>query len=69
MMQVALSSYKIVGLSLIDDNPQFSQICCITDLSQTHSWLASWIAIISEWFEEVADNVCLIDLHDMAVLP
>ena len=34
-----------------------------------HSRLASWIAIIFEWFEEVAISICLTDLHEIAVLP
>jgi len=34
-----------------------------------HSWLASWIAIISKWFEEVAISVCLTDLHEIVILP
>ncbi len=69
VIQAALSSYNIVGLSLIVDKPHFSRMCWITDLSHMHSRLASWIAIISEWFEEVATSVCLTDLHEIAVLP
>ena len=32
-----------------------------------HSRFVSWIAIISEWFEEVATSVFLIDLYEIAV--
>jgi hypothetical protein len=69
VIQATLFSYNIVGLSLIVDKPHFSRMCWITDLSHMHSRLASWIAIIFEWFEEVATSVWLTDLHEIAVLP
>jgi hypothetical protein len=40
----------------------------ITDFSHMHFKLASWIAKISEWFEEVATSVCLTNLYEIAVL-
>ena len=33
-----------------------------------HSLLASWIANIFEWFEDVATIVCFIDHHDTILL-
>ena len=48
VIHAALSSYNTVGLFLIEDNPHDSLMCCIIDLNQTHSLLASCIASISE---------------------
>ena len=44
----ALSSYNIVGLFLIEDNPHDFMMCCIMDLNQTHYRLASCTESISK---------------------
>ena len=68
-IHAALSSYNNVGLFLIEDNPHDFLMYCIMDLNQTHSRLASYMASISGWFEEVATVVCFTDLQDIAVFP
>ena len=68
-IHTTLSSYNIIGLFLIEDNPHDFMMCCIMDLNQTHSRLASCIASISEWLEEVATIVCFTDLQDIVVFP
>ena len=52
-INASLSSYNIVGLFLIEDNPYDFMMCCIIDFNQTHSRLASCMTSISEWLEEV----------------
>ena len=64
----ALSSYRIVG-SVFSLIPLLEQMCRLIDLSHTHSLLASWSAMISAWFEEVATSVCFWERQDMAVPP
>ena len=49
--------------------PLLDRMCLLIDLSQTHSLLVSWRAIISAWFEEVATSVCFWDRHDIAIPP
>ena len=68
-IHTTLSSYNTVGLFLIEDNPHDFLMCCIMDLDQTHSRLASCMTSISEWLEEVATIVCFTDLQDIAVFP
>ena len=62
VIQVALSSYNIVGLFFIEDNPHDFLMYCIMDLNQTHYRLASCMESISEWLEEVDIIVCFTDL-------
>ena len=66
-IHATLSSYNTVGLFLIVDNPLDFLMCCIMDLNQTHSRLASCMTSIFEWLEEVATIVCFTDLHDIAI--
>ena len=40
-IHATLFSYNTVGLFLMEDNPHGSLMCCIMDLNQTHSLLAS----------------------------
>jgi len=68
-MQATLSSKSTVGTLTSYFKPHLSLVKCITDLNHTHSLLASWIAIISAWFEEVATIDCFVDRHDIAVPP
>ena len=68
-IRATLSSYNTVGLFLIKNNSYDFLMCCIMDLDQTHSRLASFMASISEWLEEVATIVCFNDLQDIAVFP
>ena len=60
-IHAALSSYIVVGIFFFKEKPHISWIWWVIDLNQTHSQLASWMAIISAWFEEVATNVCFIE--------
>ena len=53
-MHATLFSKSIVGILTSHFKPHLSLIKCITDLNHTHSLLASWMTIISAWFEEVA---------------
>lgn len=39
-IQVVLSSYSMVGTSLLEVRPQFLQMCWVKFLNQIHSWLA-----------------------------
>ena len=39
----------------------------LADFSHIHSQRASWIASISEWFDDVATIVCFINLYEIAV--
>ena len=66
-IRATLSSYHTVGLFLIEDNPHNFMMCCIMDLNQTHSRLASCMTSIFEWLEEVATIVWFTDLQDIAV--
>ena len=66
-MQVVLSSYSVVGISLLVGRPHVSWICWITDLNQIHSRLASWIAKISVCFEKVATKVYFTEGHEVVV--
>ena len=66
-MQAALSSNICVGISVDNENPQVFWIWWITDLSQMHSRLASWSAMISEWLDDVATKVCFVERHDIVV--
>ena len=68
-IHATLSSYNTVGLFLIEDNPHDFLMCCIMGVNQTHSRLASCMASIFEWLEEVATIVCFTDLQDIAVFP
>ena len=68
-IHAALSSYNIVGLFLIEDNPYDFLMCCIMDLNQTHSQLASCMTSISKWLEEVSTIFCFTDLQDITVFP
>ena len=69
-IHATLSSYNTVGLFLIKDNPHDFLMCCIVDLNQTHSRLASCMVSISEWLEEVATIVFFFtDLQDIVVFP
>ena len=63
-IHATLSSYNIVGLFFIEDNPHDFLMCCIIDLNH-----ASCMASISELLEEVATIVCFTDLQDIAVFP
>jgi hypothetical protein len=38
-------------------------------MNQTHSQLASWIARISTWLDEVAEIVCFTERYEIAVPP
>ena len=66
-MHATLSSKSIVGILTSHFKPHLSLIKCITDLNHTNSLLASWMTIISAWFEEVATIDCFVDRHDIAV--
>ena len=68
-IHTTLSSYNTIGLFLIEDNPHDFLMCYIMDLNQTHSRLASCMASIFEWLEEVATIVCFTDLQDITVFP
>ena len=68
-IHVTLSSYNIVGLLFIENNPHDFLICCIMDFNQTYSRLASCMESISEWLKEVATIVCFTDLQDISVFP
>ena len=68
-IHVALSSYSTVGLPLIDSSPHSSWMCWIIDLNQTHSRPASYRAINSAWFDDVAVSVCFVDRYEIAVPP
>jgi hypothetical protein len=63
-----LSSYKVVGS---DDggNPQLVRMWLDRFLNEIVSLLASYRAINSAWFEEVAVRVCLQLFHEIAVPP
>ena len=66
-MHATLFSNNIVGSLLIEESPNGSWIYWIIDLSHIHSWLASWIVSIFEWFDDVAIIICLTDLHEIAM--
>ena len=68
-IHTSLFSYNTVGLFLIEDNPHDFLMCYITVLNQTHSRLASCMASIFEWLEEVATIVCFTDVQDIVVFP
>lgn len=65
--QVALSSYRIVGVIPTLPIPHELWICCINYLNHTHSCVASYKATISEWFLEVVTIAYLIDLYEIEV--
>ncbi|PRQ32335.1 hypothetical protein RchiOBHm_Chr5g0045231 [Rosa chinensis] len=58
-----------VGSSVVELKPLVPRICVMIALNHTHSRTASCRAMISEWFEEVATRVCLVDLQDIAMFP
>ena len=66
---VVMSSYSIVGRFLLEDKSHAPRMCWVIDLSHTHSWLASCIAKISTWFEEVVIMACFTNYHDIEVPP
>ena len=68
-MYATLSSCKIVGASFSEELPHDLRMCCITLLSQTHFRLASCIARISAWLDEVDEIVCLTERHEIVVPP
>ena len=68
-MHAVLSSNRTVGAILWSISPHDDRIYWIKLLSQKHSQLASWIASISAWLEEVAAIDCFVDLHDIVVPP
>jgi len=64
----ALSSNSTIG-SLLTGNPQVGWMCWVTDLSHTHSRLASWIVMTSAWLEEVAISVYFCERQEIIVAP
>jgi len=55
-MRATLSSNNIVRPSSMVNNSYFSFTCWIIDFNYILYQLASWIIIISEWFDEEVTN-------------
>ena len=65
--QVTLSSNNTMKVSLIKNEWQVRQMCPITNINQTHSWLPSYSIKISKWLEEVATIMYLTDVPEMSI--
>ena len=63
VMHAILSSKGTVSILKSHFKPHLSLIKCITVLNHTFSLLASWMTIISTWFEEVAKIDCFVDRY------
>lgn len=61
-----LSSYNVVGASSFKERPHVFKMCWVIDLKHTHR-LASWMTIISAFFEEVPTIFCFVQRHDIVI--
>jgi hypothetical protein len=69
VMQVVLSSCITIGAYFSESKLHTLWIWCVIFLNQTHSLLASWIAKIFAWLDEVAAIVCFIQHHEIDAPP